>query len=213
MNRKYDTLDKVIIAADKAVNTIFGQPPTTDRMMPGENLANGVLTKSDKLRSARLMRVNHAGEVAAQALYQGQALTAKLPEVRQKMERAAIEENDHLLWCQKRVHDLGSHTSVFNPIWYGGSFLIGAVAGKISDEWSLGFVAETERQVVNHLNEHLNKISLADKKSCAVLKQMKIDELHHGSAAIKAGGIALPLPIKQAMGKLSKIMTQTSYWL
>ena len=213
MIRQFSLLDTLIIEADKAIKTVFGKPETTDRPTPGYELPEETLTTSEQALSNHLMRVNHAGEVSAQALYQGQALTAKLPEVRQAMEQAAIEENDHLLWCQQRVHHFGGHTSILNPIWYAGSFAIGAVAGKIGDKWSLGFVAETEKQVVQHLEEHLEQISLSDKKSRAILEQMKTDELHHGTVALEAGGAKLPQPVTLVMGLMSKVMTKTSYWL
>jgi len=213
MIRQFSLLDTLIIEADKAVKTVFGKPETTDRPTPGYELSEPTLTTAEQALSNRLMRVNHAGEVSAQALYQGQALTAKLPEVRQAMEQAAIEENDHLLWCQQRVHHFGGHTSILNPLWYAGSFAIGAVAGKIGDKWSLGFVAETEKQVVKHLDEHLEQISSSDDKSRAILEQMKIDELHHGTVALEAGGAELPQPVTLVMGLMSKVMTKTSYWL
>lgn len=181
--------------------------------MPGDDLDEAQLTQAEQDLSTRLMRVNHSGEVSAQALYQGQALTAKLPEVKQAMEQAALEENDHLVWCEQRVKYFGGHTSVLNPLWYVGSFAIGAVAGKIGDKWSLGFVAETEKQVVKHLNEHLDKMSPEDLKSRAVLEQMKIDELHHGTIALEAGGATLPEPVKMVMGLMSKVMTKTSHWI
>ena len=211
--RQLSVLDTLIVECDKAVKTVFGKPETTDRPTPGQDLAEETLTSAEQAISNRLMRVNHAGEVSAQALYQGQALTAQLPEVRQAMEQAAIEENDHLLWCQQRVHHFGGHTSILNPLWYAGSFTIGAVAGKIGDKWSLGFVAETEKQVVKHLDAHLEQISPSDKKSRAILEQMKSDELHHGTVALEAGGEKLPQPVTLVMGLMSKVMTKTSYWL
>lgn len=211
--RLYSVLDTLIMECDKAVKTVFGQPETTDRPIPGLDLVDKKLSSSEQLTSMRLMRVNHAGEVSAQALYQGQALTAKLPEVRKAMEQAAIEENDHLLWCGQRVHYFGGHTSILNPLWYAGSFAMGAVAGKIGDKWSLGFVAETEKQVVAHLDEHLAQISSEDHKSRAILEKMKEDELHHGTMAIEAGGAELPLAVKAVMGVMSKVMTKTSFWL
>jgi ubiquinone biosynthesis monooxygenase Coq7 len=159
------------------------------------------------------MRINHSGEVAAQGLYQGQALTAKLPEVREKMERAAAEENDHLDWCEQRIHELGTHTSYLNPLWYFGSVAIGATAGFAGDKWSLGFVAETEHQVVRHLDSHLAQISPSDHKSRAILKQMKEDEGHHATVALNAGGADLPAPIKTFMSLTSKIMTKSVYRL
>jgi len=211
--RQYSVFDKLIVEGDKAVKTVMGKPETTTRLCPDNGINNGELTPDKQAQSMRLMRVNHAGEVSAQALYQGQALTATLPEVRAAMEQSALEENDHLVWCQQRIDDLGGYTSVFNPFWYAGSFTIGALAGKIGDKWSLGFVAETEKQVVNHINEHLELMSTEDVKSRAVLEQMKLDELHHGTVALEAGGTELPLPVKVVMGVISKVMTKTSYWV
>lgn len=211
--RAYTLIDNIILECDKALKTVIGKPETTDRPLPGKELAESSLTVEDVDLSTRLMRINHAGEVSAQALYQGQALTATLPEVRSAMEQAALEENDHLVWCQQRVEYFGGHTSVFNPMWYTGSFIIGAVAGKLGDKWSLGFVAETEKQVVKHLDEHLSQISENDEKSRAILEQMRVDELHHGTTALEAGGAELPAPVKVVMGLMSKVMTKTSYWL
>jgi len=211
--RQHSFLDKFIIECDKSLKTVIGNPETTDRKMPGEDIGEADLTSAEQVLSSRLMRVNHSGEVSAQALYQGQALTAKLPEVKQAMNQAALEENDHLVWCKQRVQYLGDHTSVLNPLWYVGSFAMGAVAGKIGDKWSLGFVAETEKQVVQHLDEHLQKMSSTDLKSRAVLEQMRIDELHHGTIALEAGGADLPKPVKLMMGFMSKVMTKSSYWL
>jgi len=159
------------------------------------------------------MRVNHSGEVAAQALYQGQALTARLENVREAMERAAVEEIDHLKWCQERLQELGSHTSVLNPLWYAGSFAIGALAGIAGDRWSLGFVAETEKQVVDHLQGHLERLPLEDERSRAILEQMKQDEQHHGQAAADAGGARLPAPFRHLMTLTSRVMTRTAYWI
>lgn len=211
--RKYSLIDRLIIESDKALTTIIGKPETTARLIPGCDLAEHELTAHEKRLSIRLMRINEAGEVSAQALYQGQALTAILPKVRAAMEQAALEENDHLVWCQQRLDYLGGHTSVLNPLWYGGSFIMGAVAGKMGDKWSLGFVAETEKQVVQHLDEHLAEISMGDEKSRAILEQMKVDELHHGTLALNAGGATLPRPVKHMMGLMSKVMTKTSYWI
>jgi len=213
ISRQNSFLDSLIIECDKAIRTVVGKPETTARKTPGDDLVEAELSQAEQQLSTRLMRVNHSGEVSAQALYQGQALTAKLPEVKQAMEQAAIEENDHLVWCEQRVHHFGSHTSVFNPLWYVGSFTIGAIAGKIGDKWSLGFVAETEKQVVKHLDEHLEQISPADLKSRAVLEQMKVDELHHGTIALEAGGAELPKPVKLMMGLMSQVMTKSSHWI
>lgn len=213
-SRQLSFSDRVIVELDKAITTVVGQPETTQRQVPGSELIeDSALTSVEQRQSAGLMRVNHSGEVSAQALYQGQALTAKLPEVRQAMEQAALEENDHLVWCEDRLKSLSSHRSVLNPFWYISSFAIGAVAGKIGDKWSLGFVAETEKQVVKHLDEHLEKISSHDVKSRAVLEQMRDDELHHRTTALNAGGAELPTPVKILMAITSKVMTKTSYWI
>lgn len=206
------SIDKLIVEFDKALHTVLDvKTSTTDRTMPGSELTEPELNTEAKSKSLGLMRVNHAGEVSAQALYQGQALTAKLPDVKEAMEQAALEENDHLVWCKHRIEGLGGHTSVLNPIWYGASFALGAIAGKVGDKWSLGFVVETEKQVVKHIDEHLADIDISDVKSRAILEQMKEDELHHGTVAREAGGAELPEPIKQLMGVVSKVMTRTSY--
>lgn len=211
--RQFTAIDRMIIEANKALTTIWGLPETTSRPIPGAELAEAELSVAEKRHSAALMRINDAGEVSAQALYQGQALTAKLPDVREAMEQAALEENDHLIWCQSRIEALGGRRSLLNPVWYAGSFALGALAGKFGDRWSLGFVAETEKQVIEHLDEHLATMSQQDQKSRAVLEKMKQDEAHHGNQAIVAGGAPLPAPIKTLMGMMSKVMTRTSYWL
>jgi len=211
--RHFSLFDKFIIEFDKALTTVAGKPETTARATPGADLDEAELNHAERKQAAGLMRVNHAGEVSAQALYQGQALTAKLPQVRTAMELAAKEENDHLVWCQQRLDALSSHTSVLNPLWYAGSFTLGAIAGKVGDKWSLGFVAETEKQVVQHIEGHLKIISEQDKKSRAVLEQMKIDEAEHGTKALEAGGAMLPTPVTRLMGMVSKVMTKTSYWI
>ena len=211
--RQFTPADKLFLAVDTTLRTLFGQPKITERADPA--IAHDEAEMTDKIRdhTARLMRINHTGEVCAQALYQGQALTARLPEVREKMERAAAEENDHLDWCEKRVKELGSHTSVLNPLWYAGSFAIGAAAGLAGDKWSLGFVGETERQVEGHLDSHLSQVPESDQKTRAILEQMKEDEIQHGETAMNAGGADLPDPIKRAMKLTSKLMTGTVYYL
>ena len=163
--------------------------------------------------SIRLMRVNHAGEVAAQALYQGQALTARNPEVAAAMRKAAAEETDHLAWCEQRLRELGGRTSVLNPLWYLGSYAIGAVAGAFGDRVSLGFIAETEKQVESHLHEHLKRLPGADSRSRAILQQMQHDEMEHGAKASSLGGSALPAPLHTAMRLTSGLMTRSSFWL
>jgi len=209
--RHYNGTDRLILNADKALRTLFGKPEVTERENPSQSINDTELSDNDRVHIAGLMRVNHTGEVCAQALYQGQALTAKLPNVREKMERAAQEENDHLDWCHQRLQELGSRTSYLNPLWYAGSLTMGAAAGLIGDKWSLGFVAETEHQVVKHLDEHMRQLPEQDQRSRAILEQMKIDEEQHGTAAIKAGAAELPTPVKKLMGMTSKIMTTIAY--
>lgn len=211
--RTFSPIDNFMMQLDTGMRTLFGKPVVTERLNPEDAVVEGELSASDKELAGRLMRINHSGEVAAQGLYQGQALTAKLPEVRNKMERAALEENDHLAWCEQRINELGTHTSYLNPLWYLGSVAIGATAGLAGDKWSLGFVAETEHQVVRHLDEHLNQISDQDSKSRAILEQMKEDEGHHATVAINAGAAELPALVKKFMALTSKIMTKTVYRL
>jgi ubiquinone biosynthesis monooxygenase Coq7 len=211
--REYSPFDHLLMHVDKAVRTVFGAPPVAERPNPAGALPEAELAENEQRLVVGLMRVDHAGEVSAQALYQGQALTAKLADVRDKMERAALEENDHLAWCAQRLAELGNRTSVLNPVWYAGSFAIGALAGLAGDKWSLGFVAETERQVVTHLEEHLERLPEQDRKSRAILEQMKEDEGRHATAALKAGGGELPEPIRQLMRVTSKLMTTTAYYL
>lgn len=209
--RHYSPLDQLIMNLDQAIRTVAGRPLITDRPNPANETPDAELSETARDQSARLMRINHAGEVAAQALYQGQALTARLGDVKARMEQAAREENDHLDWCEKRIKELGGHTSLLNPLWYAGSFTIGATAGAIGDKWSLGFVAETEKQVTRHLEEHLAQISPDDRKSRAILEQMKEDEIHHGKAAKAAGGVDLPAPVRGLMKLVSKVMTTAAY--
>ncbi|MEJ2554078.1 MAG: 2-polyprenyl-3-methyl-6-methoxy-1,4-benzoquinone monooxygenase [Gammaproteobacteria bacterium] len=211
--RDYSPFDQLLMHMDKAVRTVFGTPPHTERPNPAQVQPEAELAADERRQVAGLMRVNHAGEVSAQALYQGQALTAKLTAVRAKMERAALEENDHLAWCEQRLKELDSHTSVLNPLWYAGSFTIGALAGAAGDKWSLGFVVETERQVVKHLEEHLERLPAQDHKSRAILEQMKEDEAHHATTALEAGSAELPGAVKRLMRLTSKIMTVTAYYL
>lgn len=211
--RRYSPIDGLLMQVDAGLRTVFGRPAVTERPNPADAAAEGPLSESERLQAGRLMRVNHAGEVAAQGLYQGQALTARLSRVREKMERAAQEENDHLAWCKQRIDELGSHTSLLNPLWYAGSMAIGATAGLAGDRWSLGFVAETEHQVVAHLERHLGSLPPEDHKSRAVLEQMREDEGRHATAALRAGGASLPSPIQRLMGLTSKLMTGTAYWV
>jgi ubiquinone biosynthesis monooxygenase Coq7 len=211
--RHYTAADRLMLHADTALRTLFGHPQTTERANPANGIDEAQLDEQQQRHVAGLMRVNHAGEVAAQGLYEGQALTARLPDVREKMHRAAAEENDHLDWCEQRIEELGQHKSLLNPLWYIGSLTIGALAGKAGDRWSLGFVAETERQVVKHLDEHLEQLPHQDQRSRAILNQMREDEQQHATAALEAGGAELPHGIKRLMGLTSKIMTKTAYYL
>jgi ubiquinone biosynthesis monooxygenase Coq7 len=205
-------LDELIVAFDKGLRTVFA-PAQSLRPVPGNSLAEGELTSEQRAHAAALMRVNHSGEICAQALYQGQALTARNPRARAALERAAQEETEHLAWTERRIEALGGRKSLLNPAWYAGSFAIGALAGLLGDRWNLGFLAETERQVVKHLEGHLQRLPAADEKSRAVLEEMKVDEARHATSAITHGGGALPEPAKLAMRLSSKVMTETAYWL
>lgn len=206
-------LDQLIINFDHGLRTLFGEPLNTKRANPTKTLPDTELTETEKLFSARLMRVNHAGEVSAQALYQAQALTARTEAVRDRMKQSAFEENDHLRWCKNRIHELNGHVSFLNPLWYTGSFAIGTIAGAVGDKWSLGFVAETERQVVKHLEGHLQRLPTNDLKSKAILEQMKEDEAHHASVAMQSGAVELPKPVGWLMGRVAKMMTKTAFWI
>lgn len=210
-SRNYSPFDHVLLNVDQALRTVFGRPQSTGRADPARAAADHPLSDQEKQHSAGLMRVNHVGEVCAQALYQGQALTARTATVREAMQAAAREENDHLDWCEARVKALDSHLSYLNPLWYAGAFGIGAVAGAAGDQWSLGFVAETERQVARHLERHLRELPSQDHKSRAVLEQMHADESKHATTAMEAGGRELPAPIRGLMKLASKVMTVTAY--
>ncbi len=211
--RQYSPLDKLMMNLDTALRTVAGKPVLTERPNPAEDIPEAELNEAERELAGRLMRINHAGEVSAQGLYQGQALTAKLPEVREKMERAALEENDHLEWCERRCKEMGTHVSYLNPVWYGGSVAIGALAGLIGDKWSLGFVVETEHQVCKHLDEHIEQLPQQDQKTRAILQQMWDDEARHADMAQAAGGATFPAPVKGLMKLTSKVMTRTAYWI
>ncbi len=215
MMRSLSLFDRFLVEIDQSLRATVATPTTTERSNPAQQVqVLTELTEEENKRSAQLMRINHAGEVSAQGLYRGQALTAKLPQVREQMERAALEENDHLAWCTQRLDELSSHRSRLNPLWYWGSFSMGAVAGLIGDKWSLGFVKETEDQVEKHLTEHLGKLPASDLPSTVILQQMKEDEIRHGQMAQQAGGAKLPWPIRKlAMPLLSKLMTGTAKYI
>lgn len=210
-NRRYSLADRFIEQLDRTLRTLSPGQSVQHRATPRADITSEPLTETERRHAAGLMRVNHTGEVCAQALYQGQSLTAKLPNVRTEMEQAANEEIDHLHWCAERLDSLGAHSSILNPAWYGLSFGMGAVAGLISDETSLGFVAATEELVCAHLEEHLDKLPANDLASRAVVTQMIIEEKQHGDKAIQAGGKALPDPVKWGMRMVSKVMTKTTY--
>lgn len=204
-------VDTLILQADQALRTLVPGSVTAKRSSPAGQAPVAELDNAERKHAAALMRINHTGEVCAQALYQGQALTASLPQVRRNMEQAAAEEIDHLSWCETRLKELNSHPSLLNPIWYGMSFGLGAFAGLAGDKWSLGFVAETEQQVCKHLQEHLQTLPRQDEKSKRILTQMLHDEGQHATSAMEAGAAELPAPIKEAMTLMSKVMKSTVY--
>ena len=199
-------IEKFIIGFDGALRTLLA-PAQTVRTVPGKNISEKELTKEEKNKSSALMRINHTGEVCAQALYQGQALTAKDAEVQRSLNQAACEEIEHLAWTEQRITELGGRKSLLNPIWYSGSFFIGAAAGMLGDKWNLGFLAETERQVESHLAKHLHSLPDQDEKSRAIVAQMQIDEAGHANAAMSLGGVDLPTPVNLVMRLGSKVMT------
>jgi ubiquinone biosynthesis monooxygenase Coq7 len=205
-------IDRLIIGFDRALRTLCG-PAVSLRPVPGGNLPNPELSAAEKRHAAALMRVNHSGEVCAQALYQGQALTARDTAARDTLERAAVEETEHLAWTAQRIDELGGRVSVLNPIFYAGSFAIGALSGLLGDKWNMGFLAETEGQVEGHLDGHLDQLPVQDEKSRAIVAQMKVDEARHAQTARAHGAAELPEPVKQAMRISSRLMTVSTYRL
>ncbi|MCB6182150.1 2-polyprenyl-3-methyl-6-methoxy-1,4-benzoquinone monooxygenase [Leeia sp. TBRC 13508] len=206
------SLDKLIVEFDKGLRTLFAEA-SSRRPHPDVQTPDAELSEEEKKHAARLMRINHCGEICAQALYQGQALTARDPKNKEAFTEAAWQETEHLAWTAKRIDELGGHKSLLNPIWYTGSLAIGITAGLIGDKWNLGFLAETEHQVAKHLDEHMEKLPPQDQKSYAILDQMKTDELEHADQAIEHGAANLPLPVKAMMQLTSKVMTKSSYWI
>ncbi|MEQ1630169.1 MAG: 2-polyprenyl-3-methyl-6-methoxy-1,4-benzoquinone monooxygenase [Gallionella sp.] len=206
------SVDRFIVEFDKGLRTLFSQAHSA-RPYPDGELHDAPLDETEKKHAAALMRVNHTGEICAQALYQGQALTARDPQVQRRLELAAQEETEHLAWTAKRVHELGGHLSVLNPLWYSGSLAMGAFAGLLGDKWNLGFLAETERQVGEHLQSHLQKLPEQDEKSRAIVQQMYVDETAHADMAVELGGATLPQPVQLAMQLNGKLMTNTVYWV
>lgn len=210
--RRIGLVDRLITPFDQAVRTISGAY-TAGRPYPAEGIQETLTDPEEKRRAAALMRVNHSGEVAAQALYQGQSFAATGEHIRGSLEEAAREETDHLAWCASRIHELGGRTSLLNPFWYCGSFAIGALAGAAGDRASLGFVAETERQVVEHLEGHLHRLPVGDARSRAIVTQMSADEERHGGNAMSAGGVELPRFVRALMRATARVMTGAAYWL
>ena len=211
--RRLSFLDRLISETDTVVRTLTNRGNQARRDSPAEGHSEALLSERERRHVAGLMRVNHTGEVCAQALYQGQALTAHLPTVREEMREAAQEEVDHLVWCAERLRELKSRPSALNPAWYSLSFTLGAVAGAIGDRVSLGFVAATEEQVCAHLKSHLRQLPDDDRKSQLILQQMIEDEQRHGENALGAGGAEFPAPVKEVMALVSQVMTRSSYWL
>ena len=203
-------VDDLIVAFDRALRTLAAASASA-RPYPAENLDAPPLAESEKAHAAALMRVNHAGEICAQALYSGQALTSSNRELRQQLDSAAREETEHLAWTERRLAELGSHASLLNPFWYVGSFAMGAVAGVAGDRWNLGFLSETERQVEQHLSSHLDRLPQNDLRSRAVVAQMRNDEAGHAQMAEDQGAARLPLPVRAAMRLTAKVMTTASY--
>lgn len=208
--RRLSLVDRLIQEFDRAVRTVAAAN-VPSRPNPAGGSAESVSGDQARRHAAALMRVNHAGEIAAQALYHGQALTARDPTTREALLRAARDETDHLAWCEQRVRELDDRTSLLAPVWYAGAFTIGALAGLAGDRNSLGFVAETERQVVEHLESHLHALPEADERSRRIVEQMRDDEARHGSAASAAGGRELPRPVRELMRRTARVMTRTAY--
>lgn len=210
-SRPLSRLDRILVEIERALGTALDPQPVASRPSPSVGVDEAVLDDSARRHAGGLMRVNHVGEVCAQALYSGQAAVARDPKVRHQLLEAAAEETDHLAWCGERLHELGDRPSLLNPLWYGGAYTIGALAGLIGDRLSLGFVVETERQVEAHLEGHLSKLPQADQRSRAIVKQMKEDEARHADQALAAGGANLPAPVKGLMRLAANVMRAVAY--
>ncbi|HEY9209813.1 MAG TPA: 2-polyprenyl-3-methyl-6-methoxy-1,4-benzoquinone monooxygenase [Methylotenera sp.] len=207
---RHSTLDRFISEFDTGLRTLLAKPHS-QRVHPDENVAEAKLTDAEKRHASALMRINHTGEVCAQALYSGQAITARDAATSKTMQQAAREETEHLAWCETRIQELGGRTSILNPLFYAGSFAIGAAAGALGDKWSLGFLEETEHQVGEHLNSHLTQLPEADEKSRKIVEQMRLDEAKHANDAKLHGAAQLPAPVKFCMKQMSKFMTASTY--
>jgi len=212
VNRSISPLDHLIVGIDKALRVVGGVAASS-RPNPAQHSPDSELDATEQRHSAGLMRVNHVGEVCAQALYDSQARFARSPAMRKQFEQAGREEEDHLAWTAQRLHELGSQPSVLNPLWYAGSYVLGSIAARLGDAHSLGFVVETERQVEAHLASHLDKLPPQDAKSRAIVEQMRVDEVAHGAAAQALGAAQTPLPVKAVMSAMAKVMTTTAYYL
>lgn len=206
------SVDQLIAEFDKALRAVFAPAPTR-RPVPGSDVPMPELSPEERRHAAALMRVNHCGEICAQALYQGQALTSRDLGIRRALEHAAWEETEHLAWTERRIQELGGRKSLLNPLWYAGSLALGVLAGKAGDSWNLGFLAETERQVERHLDSHLRRLPPADQRSRSIVGQMKLDEMSHAQIAVNLGGVDLPAPVRFAMKLSSKVMTGVAYYL
>jgi ubiquinone biosynthesis monooxygenase Coq7 len=211
-NRFHSPLDQLIVGFDKALRVVGGVAASS-RPNPAAHSPDYELSTQEQRHSAGLMRVNHVGEVCAQALYDSQARFAKSPQMRQQFQQAGREEEDHLAWTAQRLGELGSQPSLLNPLWYAGAYALGTVAARLGDPHSLGFVVETERQVEAHLDSHLEKLPPQDAKSRAIVEQMRVDEVAHGAAAQALGAAATPLPVRMAMKAISKVMTTAAYYI
>ena len=211
--RQLSPLDKLLAGANNALRTVASPAGRPARRNPSENIEDAKLDSKQKSHAAGLMRVNHAGEVAAQALYQGHASMARDKTIESQMKRAANEEFDHLAWCEQRLQELGYQPSRLSPLWYAGAYAIGAASGVLGDKWSLGFIAETEKQVCSHLDSHLDHLPEEDAKSRAIVQQMRDEEQEHGENAIDAGAAELPRPVIRLMRVTAKLMTNTAYWV
>jgi ubiquinone biosynthesis monooxygenase Coq7 len=211
-HRFISPLDQLIAGFDKALRVVGGVAASA-RPNPAAQAADSELSAQELRHSAGLMRVNHVGEVCAQALYDAQARFAQSPAMRTQFEQAGRDEQDHLAWTAQRLTELGSQPSLLNPLWYAGSYALGAVAARLGDAHSLGFVVETERQVEAHLNSHLDQLPAQDAKSRAIVEQMRTDEAGHGAAAQALGAASTPLPVRAAMSAMSKVMTTTAYYI
>ena len=209
MSRTFSPMDALLMEFDKGLRTLFAENHSA-RPVPGGNAPEADLSETERRHVAALMRVNHAGEVCAQALYQGQALTARNPELRVSLESAAHEETEHLAWMRQRLRELGNRPSFLNPLWYTGALALGALAGALGDKWSLGFLAETERQVEQNLSRHLDRLPPKDRRSWAMLEQMKEDEIQHADTALRLGAPELPKPVKLLMRAAAGFMKQTA---